>query len=134
MTEAEKRKINKRTLTKAKEYEKVHAKYGKWGDSETKVVSGDDGDEIEDKTDKVLKLLLVVSKDITDIKKLNKTFCAKLVRINSKVDKFAETLHHKLYNPLFDGDCTCSKCKEGNEDESVGQIPKRKNSNNNKLT
>ena len=47
----------------------------------------------------VLKLLsrttsnvTAVSKDITDIKKLNETFCEEMVKINSKVDKLTKTL------------------------------------------
>ncbi len=47
----------------------------------------------------ILKLLsrttsnvTAVSKDITDIKKLNETFCEEMVKINSKVDKLTKTL------------------------------------------
>ena len=55
-----------------------------------------------------------VSKDITDVsgkvKRLNEAFCTEMVKVNSKMDKLAETLNHKLYDPLFDDDCKCNKC------------------------
>ncbi len=55
-----------------------------------------------------------VSKDITDVsgkvERLNEAFCTEMVKVNSKMDKLAETLNHKLYDPLFDDDCKCNKC------------------------
>ncbi len=32
-------------------------------------------------------------------------------RVSGKLDKLAEQLYHKLYDPMFDGDCKCDKCK-----------------------
>ncbi len=55
-----------------------------------------------------------VSKNITgvgdELKRLSETFRAEMIKVNSKMDKFAEQLYHKLYDPLFDGDCKCEKC------------------------
>ncbi len=55
-----------------------------------------------------------VSKNITgvsdELKRLSEAFCTEMIKINSKMDKLAETLNHKLYDPLFDDDCKCAKC------------------------
>ncbi len=55
-----------------------------------------------------------VSKNVTgvsdELKRLSEAFCTEMIKINSKMDKFAETLNHKLYDPLFDDDCKCAKC------------------------
>ncbi len=34
-----------------------------------------------------------------------------MININRRMDKLAEQLYHKLYDPMFDGDCKCEKCK-----------------------
>ena len=55
-----------------------------------------------------------ISKNITgvsdELKRLSEAFCAEMGKVNSKMDKFAEQLYHKLYDPMFDGDCKCEKC------------------------
>ena len=55
-----------------------------------------------------------VSKNITgvsdELKGLSEAFCTEMIKVNSKMDKLAEQLYHKLYDPLFDGDCKCKKC------------------------
>ena len=56
-----------------------------------------------------------VSKSVTGVsdglRGLSEAFCNQMINVNSKVDKLAEQLYHKLYDPLFDGDCKCEKCK-----------------------
>ncbi len=56
-----------------------------------------------------------ISKNVTgvsdELKKLSEGFSAEMINVNSKMDKFAEQLYHKLYDPMFDGDCKCDKCK-----------------------
>ncbi len=70
----------------------------------------------------VLKLLSCTASNVTSIsksvtgvsnelKKLSEGFSAEMVNVNSKMDKLAEQLYHKLYDPMFDGDCKCEKCK-----------------------
>ena len=55
-----------------------------------------------------------VSKNVTgvsdEVKRLSEAFHTEMTKVNSKMDKFAEQLYHKLYDPLFDGDCKCEKC------------------------
>ena len=46
-----------------------------------------------------------------ELKVLSEAFCDEMTNINSKMDKLAEQLYHKLYDPMFDGDCKCEKCK-----------------------
>ena len=46
-----------------------------------------------------------------ELKTLSQAFCDEMTNINSKVDKLSEQLYHKLYDPMFDGDCKCEKCK-----------------------
>ena len=46
-----------------------------------------------------------------ELRALSKAFCDEMTNINSKMDKLAEQLYHKLYDPMFDGDCKCEKCK-----------------------
>ncbi len=46
-----------------------------------------------------------------ELKALSEAFCDEMININSKMDKLAEQLYHKLYDPMFDGDCKCEKCK-----------------------
>ncbi len=46
-----------------------------------------------------------------ELRVLSEAFCDEMTNINSKVDKLAEQLYHKLYDPMFDGDCKCEKCK-----------------------
>ena len=56
-----------------------------------------------------------ISKNVTgvsdELKRLSEGFSAEMINVNSKMDKFAEQLYHKLYDPMFDGDCKCDKCK-----------------------
>ena len=56
-----------------------------------------------------------ISKSVTgvsnELKRLSESFSAEMINVNSKMDKFAEQLYHKLYDPMFDGDCKCEKCK-----------------------
>ena len=56
-----------------------------------------------------------ISKNVTtvsdELKGLSEGFDAEMVKVNSKMDKLAEQLYHKLYDPMFDGDCKCEKCK-----------------------
>ncbi len=56
-----------------------------------------------------------VSKSVTgvsdELKRLSEAFHSEMINVNSKMDKFAEQLYHKLYDPMFDGDCKCDKCK-----------------------
>ena len=56
-----------------------------------------------------------VSKSVTgvsdELKSLSEAFCGQMINVNSKMDKLAEQLYHKLYDPMFDGDCKCEKCK-----------------------
>ena len=56
-----------------------------------------------------------ISKNVTtvsdELKGLSEGFGAEMVKVNSKMDKLAEQLYHKLYDPMFDGDCKCEKCK-----------------------
>ncbi len=56
-----------------------------------------------------------VSKSVTGVsdklKNLSEAFCGQMINVNSKMDKLAEQLYHKLYDPMFDGDCKCEKCK-----------------------
>ena len=56
-----------------------------------------------------------ISKNVTgvsdELKRLSEGFSAEMINVNSKMDKFAEQLYHKLYDPMFDGDCKCEKCK-----------------------
>ena len=56
-----------------------------------------------------------VSKSVTgvsgELKSLSEAFCDQMINVNSKMDKLAEQLYHKLYDPMFDGDCKCEKCK-----------------------
>ncbi len=55
-----------------------------------------------------------VSKNITgvsdELKGLSEAFHTEMIKVNSKMDKLAEQLYHKLYDPMFDGDCKCEKC------------------------
>ena len=55
-----------------------------------------------------------VSKNVTgvsdELKGLSEAFHTEMIKVNSKMDKFAEQLYHKLYDPMFDGDCKCEKC------------------------
>ncbi len=55
-----------------------------------------------------------VSKNITgvsaELKGLSEAFHTEMIKVNSKMDKFGEQLYHKLYDPMFDGDCKCEKC------------------------
>ncbi len=64
----------------------------------------------------VLKLLTHTSTSVTDATKdigvvsgkldiLTETFRTEMFKVNSKMDKLAETFDHKLYDPLFDSDC-----------------------------
>ncbi len=46
-----------------------------------------------------------------ELRVLSEAFCDEMTNINSKMDKLAEQLYHKLYDPMFDGDCKCEKCK-----------------------
>ena len=46
-----------------------------------------------------------------ELRALSEAFCDEMTNINSKMDKLAEQLYHKLYDPMFDGDCKCEKCK-----------------------
>ena len=56
-----------------------------------------------------------ISKSVTgvsdELKRLSEGFSAEMINVNSKMDKLAEQLYHKLYDPMFDGDCKCEKCK-----------------------
>ena len=63
----------------------------------------------------VLKLLTHTSAGVTDVTKdigvvsgkldiLTETFRTEMFKVNTKMDKFAETLDYKLYDPLFDSD------------------------------
>ena len=56
-----------------------------------------------------------VSKSVTgvsdELKSLSEAFRSEMINVNSKMDKLAEQLYHKLYDPMFDGDCKCEKCK-----------------------
>ncbi len=45
-----------------------------------------------------------------ELKILSQAFCDEMTNVNSKVDKLSEQLYHKLYDPMFDGDCKCEKC------------------------
>ncbi len=56
----------------------------------------------------ILKLL---SRTASNVSELSKTLCEEIAKVNGKMDKFAEQLYHKLYDPMFDGDCKCEKCK-----------------------
>ncbi len=69
----------------------------------------------------ILKLLsrttsnvIGISKNVTgvsdELKRLSEGFRTEMIKVNSKMDKFAEQLYHKLYDPMFDGDCKCEKC------------------------
>ena len=46
-----------------------------------------------------------------ELRVLSEAFCDEMTNINSKMDKLAEQLYHKLYDPMFDADCKCEKCK-----------------------
>ncbi len=46
-----------------------------------------------------------------ELRVLSEAFRDEMTNINSKMDKLAEQLYHKLYDPMFDGDCKCEKCK-----------------------
>ncbi len=46
-----------------------------------------------------------------ELKVLSQAFCDGMTDINRRMDKLAEQLYHKLYDPMFDGDCKCEKCK-----------------------
>ncbi len=70
----------------------------------------------------VLKLLSRTTSNVTsvsesvtgvsdELKGLSEAFRTEMIKVNSKMDKLAEQLYHKLYDPLFDGDCKCGKCK-----------------------
>ncbi len=56
-----------------------------------------------------------ISKNVTgvsdELKRLSEGFSAEMINVNTKMDKLAEQLYHKLYDPMFDGDCKCDKCK-----------------------
>ncbi len=56
-----------------------------------------------------------VSKSVTgvsdELRSLSEAFGDQMINVNSKIDKLAEQLYHKLYDPMFDGDCKCEKCK-----------------------
>ena len=42
---------------------------------------------------------------------LSGAFHSEMINVNSKTDKLAEQLYHKPYDPMFDGDRKCEKCK-----------------------
>ena len=46
-----------------------------------------------------------------ELKTLSEAFRDEMTNIDSKMDKLAEQLYHKLYDPMFDGNCKCEKCK-----------------------
>ncbi len=56
-----------------------------------------------------------ISKSVTgvsdELKGLSEAFRSEMINVNNKMDKLAEQLYHKLYDPMFDGDCKCEKCK-----------------------
>ena len=56
-----------------------------------------------------------VSKSVTgvsdELRSLSEALCDQMINVNSKMDKLAEQLYHKLYDPMFDGECKCEKCK-----------------------
>ncbi len=63
----------------------------------------------------VLRLLTRAASNVTgvsdELKSLGEAFRDQMISVNSKMDKLAEQLYHKLYDPMFDGDCKCEKCK-----------------------
>ncbi len=58
----------------------------------------------------VSKDIAKISRKYDKVNRLNKTFRTEMIKVNSKMDKLAKTLNHKLYDPLFDDDCKCDKC------------------------
>ncbi len=46
-----------------------------------------------------------------ELRVLSEAFCDGMTNINRRMDKLDEQLYHKLYDPMFDGDCKCEKCK-----------------------
>ncbi len=46
-----------------------------------------------------------------ELRVLSEAFCDGMTGINRRMDKLDEQLYHKLYDPMFDGDCKCEKCK-----------------------
>ena len=83
----------------------------------------------------VLKLLTDTSTSVTDATKdigivngkldiLTETFRTEMFKVNSKMDKFGETLDYKLYDPLFDDDCVTEtyRAKMSNVNSEMGKL------------